>query len=253
MNIWATLAKYFKCQGTVRALLAYFLDWFDLKYGTNTTRRVQLPDLDDIEGENKQRGVNYVPTKMGPFIKVMDALHFPPGSVFVDLGCGKGRPLLLASGYPFQRIVGVEFSHRLCEEARKNWSTYQRKRGVRAEVEIIEADVVDYELKDDENVFYMFNPFDAEVVGKILKNIGSSIERRKRTIWLIYNNPKWHDAVIESGLFVRTGAFSFPTTQYGVYTTREEVTVHPKTGRFLRENCISLQSRVRLGGPGAIT
>ena len=33
-----------------------------------------------------------------------------PDCVFLDLGAGKGRALLLASQFPFKRIVGVEFS-----------------------------------------------------------------------------------------------------------------------------------------------
>ena len=40
--------------------------------------------------------------------------------VFVDLGSGKGRTLLLASEYPFRRIVGVELSPKLHRIAKTN-------------------------------------------------------------------------------------------------------------------------------------
>src|SRR6516225_8353137 len=39
---------------------------------------------------------------------------------FVDIGCGKGRALMVASAFPFRRLVGVEISPELCEIARAN-------------------------------------------------------------------------------------------------------------------------------------
>ena len=39
---------------------------------------------------------------------------------FVDYGLGKGRVLMLATEYPFKRIVGVEFSESLDRTARQN-------------------------------------------------------------------------------------------------------------------------------------
>ena len=39
---------------------------------------------------------------------------------FIDLGSGKGRAVLLASLYPFRRLIGVEFSPELTEVARLN-------------------------------------------------------------------------------------------------------------------------------------
>src|SRR6476646_1262783 len=43
---------------------------------------------------------------------------------FIDLGCGKGRVLLMASDYPFQKIVGVEFMPDLVGAAQKNIAGY---------------------------------------------------------------------------------------------------------------------------------
>ena len=42
------------------------------------------------------------------------------GDVFVDFGCGKGRVLFLAARYRFARIIGVELSERMAEQARRN-------------------------------------------------------------------------------------------------------------------------------------
>ena len=39
---------------------------------------------------------------------------------FIDFGSGKGRVLLVAAGFPFKEVIGVEFSRELHEVALKN-------------------------------------------------------------------------------------------------------------------------------------
>jgi cyclopropane fatty-acyl-phospholipid synthase-like methyltransferase len=40
--------------------------------------------------------------------------------VFVDIGCGKGKPLLIAARFPYVvRAMGVELSEALCQAARR--------------------------------------------------------------------------------------------------------------------------------------
>src|ERR1700760_2411871 len=46
----------------------------------------------------------------------LDLQHFD----FVDIGSGKGRALLLATDYPFRKIVGIELSPELDRIARAN-------------------------------------------------------------------------------------------------------------------------------------
>ena len=55
----------------------------------------------------------YQPTESVLFHEMIGALATQvdlefPRFVFIDLGSGKGRTLLMASDYPFRRIVGVE-------------------------------------------------------------------------------------------------------------------------------------------------
>jgi tRNA1(Val) A37 N6-methylase TrmN6 len=42
----------------------------------------------------------------------------------VDIGSGKGKLLLLASNYPFRRIIGVEYAPLLHEIAKKTSRTF---------------------------------------------------------------------------------------------------------------------------------
>ena len=57
--------------------------------------------------------------RLRPFRRLMRTLSLPPGSGFVDFGCGKGRVLLLAAGFGFARITGVEFAKELCDIAKE--------------------------------------------------------------------------------------------------------------------------------------
>ena len=40
---------------------------------------------------------------------------------FVDIGCGKGRALLIASRWPFHQIIGVEFCQNLVHFVKSTW------------------------------------------------------------------------------------------------------------------------------------
>ena len=65
--------------------------------------------------------MRYQPSDPDDFRSLVEALPFDlTDYVFVDLGSGKGRILLLASRYPFRGVVGVEFAHELNEVAERN-------------------------------------------------------------------------------------------------------------------------------------
>ncbi|HSS98535.1 MAG TPA: hypothetical protein VLK33_15975, partial [Terriglobales bacterium] len=51
----------------------------------------------------------YQPTESALFHEMLDSLKIDFREfTFIDLGSGKGRTLLMASDYPFRRIIGVE-------------------------------------------------------------------------------------------------------------------------------------------------
>src|SRR5947209_15968467 len=70
-------------------------------------------------------GHQYFATEPLLFEEIMQALPVRfEEFTFIDLGSGKGRTLLMASGWPFRRIVGVEFIPELDTIAKQNISTY---------------------------------------------------------------------------------------------------------------------------------
>lgn len=112
------------------------------------------------------------------------------------MGCGKGRVLLLASQYGFQKVKGIEFAEELCQIALVNCKHYQKYNPM-LNYEIIHSDVVNYPIQEDENVFYMFNAFGKDVLIEMLNNIITSTKIKPRKVLIIYYHPSL-SYVIES-------------------------------------------------------
>jgi precorrin-6B methylase 2 len=158
---------------------------FDWRYGVDTRGITPLAEL-AIDSRHVAHGVHYAPTRVRYFRAVLRALPAPRDSVFVDLGAGKGRMLLLAaqSGC-FRKVVGVEFSGELCRTAERNIRRFQRHYAGNVTVEVVHADAADYDVQPDQNVFFMFNPFGPVVMQQVIQRIGHSLDERPRRIWAI--------------------------------------------------------------------
>src|SRR5258708_19178551 len=96
---------------------------------------------------------------------------------FVDLGSGKGRVLLMASDYPFQRIIGVEFMPELHCAAIKNVASYSNDHQRCRHIEAVCLDARDFQFPSGPLVVYLFNPFSEPTFAQILENLRLSIEQ----------------------------------------------------------------------------
>jgi SAM-dependent methyltransferase len=173
---------------------------FDVRYGTDTVRRVSQRRLRAVS-DNQEAARDYVPTRGRAFRALLRALGASPQTVFIDFGCGKGKLLLLAGEFGCRRIVGVEFSPELCAIARENARRYY---GRADRVEVVCCDAVDYAFRDDENLLFLFNPFSGRVMSALARNVERSYRRRPRPMSLVYNDPVWWQVIeCESG-FRRT-------------------------------------------------
>jgi precorrin-6B methylase 2 len=170
----------------VQAALAVIEDQaFDWRYGVDTSGITPLEDL-AIDSRHVAHGVHYAPTRVRYFRAVLGALPIPREAVFVDLGAGKGRMLLLAAqSGRFRKVVGVEFSAELCRTAEQNIRRFRRHYAGNVTFEVVHADAADYEVQPDHNVFFMFNPFGPVVMEQVIQRIGQSLEEVPRRIWVI--------------------------------------------------------------------
>jgi hypothetical protein len=129
----------------------------------------------------------YFATESWLFEQIMQALLIDFSQfTFIDLGCGKGRVLLMASEYPFKKIVGVEFIPELCHVAQKNIDGYTSDRQECRQIEAICIDARDFQFPAEPLVVYLFNPFSESTFAQILENLRRSIEQAPRPVYIAY-------------------------------------------------------------------
>jgi SAM-dependent methyltransferase len=114
---------------------------------------------------------------------------------FIDMGSGKGRVLFVAAEYPFRKVMGVEFSKDLHEEAVANLKQYNYRGRRCADIEPVLADAREFEFPDDNLVIYLFNPFGEEVMARMLENLERSLERHPRHAIVVMLWPEHSDVV----------------------------------------------------------
>lgn len=201
-------------QSVISVLEDYY---FELKHGISTSKIVKREDL-DISEKSKQHSEEYKPTRIRHFRLLIKSLNLPEGSVFVDMGSGKGRVLLMASLNNFKRITGVEISSQLCEIARENKVKFEKALGKQLPINIVNIDVLEYNVQNDENVFYFYNPFDNYIMERIIERIKQSLIDNPRKIWLIINNFTPFIALIENKYkFHKSKEFIYGGTEFAVY------------------------------------
>lgn len=123
--------------------------------------------------------------------------------MFIDLGCGKGKPLLVAAGLPFQRLIGVDISQACITIARRNVQVYGPERIDPSRVELLTMDVEDFVFPDAPMVIYLFNPFPAKLMARVMANLEQSLRESPRNAVIVYVNPEALEAVERSEFFVR--------------------------------------------------
>jgi hypothetical protein len=177
-------------------------DAFDSRYGTDTSGLVHPEDL-GVSEEARTHSSAYKPTLPRVFHRVMSEIRIRHEDfVFIDYGSGKGRILLLASDYPFRRIVGVELSPALHEIARRNVAIYPSYRQRCRDIELKVGDAGEVEPPRDAHlVCYFYWPFDEELLGRVLAKISAAVEGGRRQAWLLFINPPSPEVVEAAGIF----------------------------------------------------
>jgi SAM-dependent methyltransferase len=144
-----------------------------------------------------------VPYQPSDWQSLRRALRVRPAGaddVFVDFGSGKGRVVLEAARLPFRRVVGVEISAKLNDVARANVER-ERHRLACKDVQLVTADAAAFDVPDDMTFAYFFHPFAGETFREVVGNIVRSLERRPRTVTLVYVCPALQEEIVRTGRF----------------------------------------------------
>jgi SAM-dependent methyltransferase len=158
----------------------------------------------------------YQPTEPALFQEMMASLPIEFDQfTFIDLGSGKGRTLLMASEYPFRKIVGVELIAELHRAAEENIRDYRRPTQRCVQIESVLVDARKFELPEEPLVLYLFNPLPEHALSDVLQRLERSLLQTPRPVWVVYHNPLLETTLGASAFLERAGG----TSQYSLYRT----------------------------------
>jgi hypothetical protein len=168
---------------------------FDLRYGVDTSGLIGGSEL---RSGHKNDAFNTAYYGMAPsrFHQVMadwlsDGSHAPVTEYnFVDLGCGKGRAVMMASEFPFRQVIGVELNASLAKIADKNVTTWAAAGRAICPVQVLCQDATEFVFPDGPCLLYLFHPFAAPVVERLIESIEAEFAARPGMMDLIYFNPE---------------------------------------------------------------
>ena len=227
-------------------------NFFDRQYGTTTGGRAHFFEL------RSRRLVDafatgYAPCPPSIVRRSLELLPAAPDRTFLDLGCGEGRALVIASEFSFRAIVGVELSPTLCATASANATLTSRRFPGRTPISIVQADAGAYPIPAGPTVVFMYHPFQKPVMKRVLARLERAVQQRTGELFVVYLNPVLGHMFDRSSSFARYFAGMLPaedsegtssTSPHGalvIWRDSSRGKVAPRTGA---------DSRIRVTSPG---
>jgi SAM-dependent methyltransferase len=144
------------------------VDDFDAKYGVETSKIVQITAT---ASPNLKFGTAYEGAPEAAIRFAIDNCGLPVAETsFVDLGCGMGRAVIVASTYPFKSVVGVEYAPELAANCQRN----VERIGAADRCTVLSMDAVEYQFPEGPVLAYFFNPFERVVHLQVLENLAKA-------------------------------------------------------------------------------
>lgn len=203
---------------------------FDSIHDVDTAAPVELWELPDADQLWVGRNARYSPTPVRTVRNALSRCDVRHEEVtFVDVGCGKGRVMLLATEFPFRRIVGVEASAALCDIARSNVEKASRTRDRCNRIEVVHADATRFGIPDDAGLFYFYEPFSVDVSVAVLERIEDSIQQHPRSVVLCFTGRGQPDG---NGSDPETAPVAAAAAEMRAQWKLEEVVPSPDAGFY---------------------
>jgi SAM-dependent methyltransferase len=196
---------------TLSFLLSQTRSDFDRRHGVATSGSVEPAAAGITDPISLENAINYEPTDEAVMRHILGyvATHFNPAELtFVDMGCGKGRALLMAARLPFIEAVGVEISASHCHWAVSNVARY-RPAGEpwRTKIRICNSNATEFDFPNTDLLVYLFNPFRGPVLRAVLDRLAEFQRRTERKVHLLLCSPRSEDQLLEHRAYRREHEF----------------------------------------------
>jgi SAM-dependent methyltransferase len=167
------------------------------KYGISTTGADELHKLEK-QGIDISHATIYMPVSYTLLEEIFEQLPVTIRNHFLDLGSGKGRALCVAAHKGFKKVTGLDFARDLCVAAEENLNITKQKIPA-LEYKVINNDAFYFEIPDDVDCIFFFNPFDEIIMSAVVNNICTSLQNNPRKISIIYVNPLHKELFLKAG------------------------------------------------------
>jgi SAM-dependent methyltransferase len=181
---------------------------FDLRLGVDTggflpARLLHAPGIENAATSYS----GCVPSIVAAALDKIPALD---GAAFIDLGCGKGRALLVAHLYPFATITGIEMNFQLVEAARENAKIARKQRPDGPPIHVIQGDAsIPDAPSSGDLVYFLYHPFGRDLATRLCARLAEQA-RAPRRVFVIYENPVYAELFDANPAFSRWFAATLP-------------------------------------------
>ncbi len=188
-----------------RAIPSTAIHPFDQRHGTDTSGLLPGPQIAEGTGIAYEELTAYygvAPSILHGLIDLWLRECAPPQpidrTVFLDVGAGKGRAMLLASQHPFLRVEGVELNPGLAAVATANMKLWKKDPHAvtLAPLRLREGDATRLPLPPEPTLAYLFHPFETKLLQRFLRHVARSVARQPRMVDLMYVNAE-HDSLLD--------------------------------------------------------
>ena len=127
----------------------------------------------------------YEPTPYYVLERLADSGYLRKGNTLLDYGCGKGRVEFFLSWQTRCRSIGIEYDERIYEKAAEN----QKRAAAAGRVTFELANAEQFQVPEEADRIYFFNPFSLEILQKVISRIIASYYAAPREILLFFYYP----------------------------------------------------------------
>ena len=172
-------------------------DSFDESFGTDTAGIREIGSLGDVNTSGVALcAERYEPSSAQLVWAEIEKLKIDYNRyVFVDFGSGKGRVLFVAARFPFDQVLGIEFSRELHQIALRNVTRLPVH--VAHRICCIHGDAASFELPKSNLVCYFYNPFGPPVIASVITRLAAHHRQHGYQVIVIYHDPR-HRGIFEN-------------------------------------------------------
>lgn len=177
---------------------------FDTRHGVETSGLIGGGDL--AAGHRHDAFITgYAGVAPSRFVAALDKWHAELGGCrvdeysFVDLGCGKGRALLMASQWPFRQVIGVELNPGLARVAESNARVWAAAGLEKSPVRVVCGDATEVKLPSGPLLVFVYNAFSEPVVRAVAERLRERAAAGAGPVDLVYQNAEFGRVFEEVG------------------------------------------------------